>query len=300
MQNLLLSLLRILLSVPPSMASVDANSLPLESVFRIEGSYGCIVSVPYRLTITQKGTSLTYDVTNAGMSRQAQVMNYKVFEDLWRAYVPILASPREDYGTVTSTADFHGTLSSEVTLREQTTSRQFSLQCGVIDDDNFRKMLTTIMQALPSRLRIPEYSVLFIDYSKLPHAAFFQVVRLEYAQESGSYRFEIRQNGNSVDCAGEKDGVPFARTIPIQAFKKFWNQCAVIDLVSLRESTSGYIYKDPEAQFYFNIETTDGRIRNGWHISKEQNKEQEKVRLLYQMVLKLVDGSNTVTDDPNN
>jgi hypothetical protein len=217
---------------------LDKNVLPENSEFKIEGRFGCWISQPYELTITQNGSDVKFD---SNIARQGN-LDYEDFKTLWKACCEgDIVSLGKSYGKSRSTADFQGKFIYKIKLKDEVISKKISLTYGAIDDEQFGKIFDKIMEAVPPDAHLPFtlYSIKALNYNELPISA---MVELSGSSDEPLYTHFItltlkedkinisevivNQNG----CSGHQ------KEISEETFMEFWKNCSSVDLVTISDS----------------------------------------------------------------
>lgn len=281
-------------------------TLPTESMFEVDGTFGCRVGMPYKVTITQKNDDIRYSAKVFFDEMVDEPVDCEKFKDLWAACEQTdLSSLSDAYGEDLGPADFHGTLTCRIQLGGRTVSKELALTYGKIKERSVARIFDAIMQAVPPDAHLPFYSIKTIDYSELPLHAVFHLKGTQF-HPSSVYEIEIAQEGEAMHCrtvlAMQGKEANNEKSIPLDKFSEFWKACSVVDLVSLADSYGDIqTYGDFQWDLTIEVGTRNGQFSRDIMFANQEISDARFARLV-SLILKLADTpvSIPVTENLNN
>lgn len=283
----------------------SAMTLPTESVFEIDGTFGCRVGMPYKVTITQKNDDIRYSAKVFFDEMVDEPVDCEKFKDLWAACEQAdLSSLGDSYGESLGTADFHGTLTCRAQFGDRTVSKGLALTYGKIKDRSVAQIFDAIMQAVPPDAHLPFYSIKTIDYSVLPLHAVFHLKGTQF-HPSSVYDIEITQEGEAMHCrivlAAQGVETNNGKSIPPDKFSDFWKSCSLVDLASLADSYGDIqTYGDFQWDLTIEVATRNGQFTRDILFANQEISDARFARLVT-LILNLADTpvNIPVTENPD-
>lgn len=241
------------------------TTLPVESVFEIDGTFGCRVGMPYKVTITQKNDDIRYSAKVFFDEMIDEPVDCEKFKGLWAACEQAnIESLADSYGEELGPADFHGTFTCRIQLGNRIVSKELTLTYGRIKDRGFDRLFDAIMETVPPKAHLPFYSIRTIDYSQLPLHAVFHLQGRQY-NPSSVYEIKIAQEANAMHCRTVSmmgdDKTSYDKRIGPDEYRDFWKACSAVDLGSLADSYGDIqTYSDFQWDLSIEVETRNGRF----------------------------------------